>query len=237
MASHAIDAAARQRLRDARSAAGVSLRELARRIGVSASQLSQIENGRSSPSVSTLYALVSELDISLDALFDEPRPARQSARSHGGSNVLLHPGERAVLDIDSGVRWERLTGPTEDVDALLTTYDPGGSSSSSGKLMVHAGTEYAYLFEGELVLRLGFEQHLLRAGDSLTFHSATPHLYVNEGTVPARGVWFVVDRAVHGGAGLRHGGNNPGPRRFTSTVEAFDALHKHRGVSDERSGR
>lgn len=237
MTSRAIDATARQRLRDARSDAGVSLRELARRIGVSASQLSQIENGRSSPSVSTLYALVSELDISLDALFDEPRPGRSRTRSHRTSSVLLHPGERAVLDIDSGVRWERLTGPSEDVDALLTTYEPGGSSSSSGKLMVHAGVEYAYLFEGELALQLGFERHLLRAGDSLTFDSATPHLYVNEGTVPARGVWFVVDRAEHAGAGLRHGANIPKPRRFSSTVEAFDALHAHRDVSDGRPGR
>ena len=97
--------------------------------------------------------------------------------------------------MDSGVVWERLTrGPSDIVDALLVTYEPDGTSSSTGKLMRHSGMEFAYLLSGELTLQLGFETHVLRAGDSLEFDSSTPHLYYNAGDVPAKGLWYVVSR-------------------------------------------
>ena len=47
----------------------ISQRELARRIGLSASMISQIESGQSKPSVSTLYAIVTELGVSVDDIF------------------------------------------------------------------------------------------------------------------------------------------------------------------------
>src|SRR5260370_38121048 len=56
-------------LRAHREQRQLSLRELARRLNLSPSALSQIETGKSRPSVSTLYAIVSELGISLDELF------------------------------------------------------------------------------------------------------------------------------------------------------------------------
>lgn len=58
------------RIRQARLAKGVSLRALAREIGVSASLVSQIETGKSQPSVSTLYAITTALSISVESLFD-----------------------------------------------------------------------------------------------------------------------------------------------------------------------
>ena len=62
------------RLRDARQSAKLSVRELARRVDVSASLVSQVELGRTSPSVGTLYALVSELGLSLDAVMHDVAP-------------------------------------------------------------------------------------------------------------------------------------------------------------------
>src|ERR1700742_3359263 len=62
-------------LRQHRQEAGMSLRALAREVGVSPSLISQIEHGKATPSVGTLYAIVSTLDVSLDELFfDVPRP-------------------------------------------------------------------------------------------------------------------------------------------------------------------
>src|SRR6478735_7396345 len=64
-----------ERLRAARAARGLSLRVLASRLGVSPSLISQIETGRANPSVSTLYAIAAELDVSLDELlFNDRRP-------------------------------------------------------------------------------------------------------------------------------------------------------------------
>lgn len=62
------------RLRDARQGAKLSVRELARRVDVSASLVSQVELGRTSPSVGTLYALVSALGLSLDAVMHDVAP-------------------------------------------------------------------------------------------------------------------------------------------------------------------
>src|SRR3954454_22935429 len=58
------------RLRAERERQRISLRELARRLDLSASLISQVELGRATPSVGTLYASVSELGISLDEVFD-----------------------------------------------------------------------------------------------------------------------------------------------------------------------
>lgn len=197
------------RIRQARQERGVSLRGLAREIGVSASLISQIETGKSQPSVSTLYAITTALGVSVESLFD----ARDTARvplAAGPPGTVLHalaafaadpgrrigplvgPDEREALELDSGVVWERLGHvPGTDVDFLLVTYRPGGSSSGSGGLMRHAGTEYGYLTSGELVLTLGFEEYTLRPGDAVCFESATPHRYRNDGDEPAVGVWFV----------------------------------------------
>jgi quercetin dioxygenase-like cupin family protein len=105
----------------------------------------------------------------------------------------LVPGERhETLELDSGVVWERLGHvPGVDVDFLLVTYRPGGSSADSGGLMRHTGTEYGYLTSGELILTLGFDEYTLRPGDAVSFESTTPHRYRNDGDVPAVGVWFV----------------------------------------------
>ena len=241
---------ARERIRTARQTNGLSLRELAQRVGVSASLLSQIENGRSDPSVSTLYSLVAELGLSLDALLDpgqqaapeveavvggEPTPVERSV-TEVASGPVVHPGERRVLHMDSGVVWERLTrGPSDIVDALLVTYEPDGTSSSTGKLMRHSGMEFAYLLTGELTLQLGFETHVLRAGDSMEFDSSTPHLYYNAGDVPAKGLWYVVSRdTVPTQPQLRRdvrssqpsdlGGSRPAP---SSAVEVLEAFRQH----------
>ena len=184
-------------LREARLASNLSLRGLAAAAGISASLLSQVENGKSQPSVSTLYALVSHLGVSLDDLLGLGRAAAPAERPPGpaSSGVVQRAADNPVLEMASGVRWERLAvGAGTGVDALLVTYEPGAASAADRKLMRHSGTEHAYLLSGELVLLLDFERHLISAGDSLCFDSTRPHLYVNQGAEPARGIWFVAGR-------------------------------------------
>jgi transcriptional regulator with XRE-family HTH domain len=221
------------RIRSERIRRGLSVRGLARNVGVSASLVSQIETGRSRPSVSTLYAITKALDISLEDVFDTTEPADRvaapavgsgeaatpapvvgrlpsvahalaasaAAAAAGGASVaapqlgpLVRPDEREVLELDSGVTWERLGQvPGVHVDFILATYAPGGSSSSTGQLMRHQGVEYAYVLSGELTLTLGFDQHVLSPGDAVSFASTKPHAYRNDGVTPAVGVWCVFD--------------------------------------------
>ncbi|WP_328351540.1 cupin domain-containing protein [Streptomyces sp. NBC_00445] len=197
------------RIRQVRLDRGMSLRSLAREIGVSASLVSQIETGKSQPSVSTLYAITTALGITVESLFEarESMPRLAAGTAPGtvlhalaafaadpGRRIgpLVTPGEREMLELDSGVVWERLGHvPGTDVDFLLVTYRPGGSSSGSGGLMRHTGTEYGFLTSGELVLTLGFDEYPMHPGDAVCFESTTPHRYRNDGEEPAVGVWCV----------------------------------------------
>jgi transcriptional regulator with XRE-family HTH domain len=186
----------------------LSLRELARHVGVSASMLSQVETGRARPSVSTIYAIAAELGLSIDALLsgDETAvagpPAAAASRAGGDavpeaqpSSQLVRPEGRRKLELDSGVTWELLSDLLPHlVDFMMVTYEPGGRSSSSGKLTRHSGTEFAFLLRGTLKVQVGFTEYVLRPGDSMAFDSAEPHLLVNEGTKPAVGIWFVLGR-------------------------------------------
>jgi len=187
------------RLREERERARISQRELARRLGLSASLISQIESGQSKPSVSTLYAIVSELGVSLDHVFQvhaaEMAAAVGAEAAEPGEGPLLRAAERHAVDLDSGVRWERLTSHQhEDVDFLHVTYDVGGSSAPDDRLMRHPGREYGFVISGTLGLKLGFEEHVLGPGDSIAFDSTLPHRLWNLGDVPVHGIWFVVGR-------------------------------------------
>ena len=184
------------RLREERRRRGISQRDLARRVGLSASLISQIETGRSKPSVSTLYAIMTELGISLDRLF-HPHPEAAGPRPAAGeaAGPVVRPGERAALELESGVRWERLTADEEDVDFLYVVYDVGGSSSSDAALMRHQGREYGYVISGRLGVQVGFREHVLEPGDSIAFDSTQPHRLWNAGDRPAHAIWFVVGRS------------------------------------------
>ena len=72
-----------QRLKDVRVRAGMTLRELARQADVSPSLISQIENGKSQPSVATLYAFSRLLNVSVDELFEEEAGAEVVAAAKG----------------------------------------------------------------------------------------------------------------------------------------------------------
>ncbi len=199
-------------IRRERQKQGLSLRELARRVRISASMLSQVENDRTRPSVSTIYAIATELGLSIDALLSESDVPAASTAAVAGTRTRRGPGapalaeltcqlvrreERRKLELESGVTWELLSDLLPHmVDFMFVTYEPGGCSSSSGKLMRHTGTEFAFLLRGTLKIQVGFDEYVLRPGDALAFDSSEPHLLVNEGTEPAEGIWFVLGRRL-----------------------------------------
>jgi transcriptional regulator with XRE-family HTH domain len=197
------------RLRQARAARGLSLRRLAQVLGVSPSLISQVETGRAKPSVNTLYALASELGISLDTLLfmDTEPPSRRAGEAPGEDPagevfeaLLPHdPVQRAAsrpsIRLGSGVVWERLTSESiRNVDFLHVTYEVGGESSPADAFQRHSGQEWGYVLSGTLTVRIGFDEFVLQPGDAISFDSATPHRLFNAGDVQARAVWFVLGR-------------------------------------------
>ena len=205
------------RLRLAREERRLSVRELARRIGCSASLISQIERGVSVPSVGVLYSLAAELDSSLDHLLFGAEPRRPTAgpaeavapavtaTGHGeqaargpepapsGPSIVQRGDCRSIIDLASGVRWERLTpGADAMTDFLEVIYAPGGHSTDERRPLRHDGREYGLVVSGRLQANVGFESYELGPGDSIAFDSSTPHEYLNKTGEPVHAIWVVV---------------------------------------------
>ncbi len=220
------------RIRARRLARGISLRQFARDLEVSASFISQLETGKAQPSVATLFAICAALDIATDELFDSEGPSEElegptaegtdasnnawlttasargrkpsgmSASANGGpaaSSPLVHPAERKVLVLDSGVTWESLTATRNGkTDFMFVRYDVGGSSTMEGRLIRHDGTEYGYVLSGTLEVTIGFDTFVLSAGDSISFDSSRPHRLANVGDVPVEAIWVNLEFLTHG---------------------------------------
>ena len=194
------------RLREARHARGMSLRRLARVLGVSPSLISQVETGRAKPSVNTLYAMASELGVSLDVLLFMDTPALVPSDTRGAvageppEPMLPHdPVQRASsrmsIRLGSGVVWERLTTESiRNVDFLFVTYEVGGASSPADSFQRHSGQEWGYVLSGALRVTIGFDEFVLGPGDAITFDSGTPHRLANDGDQPVHAVWYVLGR-------------------------------------------
>jgi mannose-6-phosphate isomerase-like protein (cupin superfamily) len=131
---------------------------------------SSIEAGRADPSLSGR----------------EPAP--------GGSRVQ-RATDRAGIELESGVRWERLTTWNDrDVDFLFTKYEVGGASCPPGALVRHNGREFGIVLAGRLGVTVGFEEHVLEPGDSVSFASSVPHRLHNDGDEVVHAIWVVLGR-------------------------------------------
>ena len=185
-----------EQLRQRRHELRLSLRDLADRLSVSASLISQIERGRANPSVSTLYALAAELDVSLDdLLFSDRRLGGRAEVRARGAGVVQRGRERQRIRLASGVIWERLTTVSEPgVEFLYVVYEVGGASSPPDAFQRHSGHEWGYVISGELRVTIGFEQFVLEAGDSISLPSSSPHRLENAGQTPVHAIWFALGR-------------------------------------------
>jgi transcriptional regulator with XRE-family HTH domain/mannose-6-phosphate isomerase-like protein (cupin superfamily) len=119
-----------QRLRTERERQNIGLRELSRRLGVSASLISQIELGKATPSVGTLYSMVQELNMSMDVLFFE---ATDGSLESGGARGR----ERAAL-VDATTAPEAVP-PGFPPSELLASLAEGAQYPQSDTPLVRTG--------------------------------------------------------------------------------------------------
>jgi transcriptional regulator with XRE-family HTH domain len=165
---------------------------------VSPSLVSQIELDRVNPSVSTLYALVTELGMTMSDVFGDARPEERAVRPlRGGDGLAERPETRRVINLASGVRWERLTPQSDrDVEFLYVVYPVGAASCPDDALVTHGGREYGYVTSGTLGVRVGFDEYELEPGGSIGFDSSSPHRLWAIGDEPVHAVWVVIGRAA-----------------------------------------
>ena len=189
-----------ERLRAERKSKHMTVREIARRVGVSPSLISQIERDKVNPSVSTLWSLVSVLGLQMGELFSEVPPPRgiEPVAVVTSNGPVTGPGTRSVIDLETGVRWERLTAAHDAVVEFLTVvYPPGAASCDEDSLVRHGGKEYGYVTSGRLGVRIGFDEYDLGPGMAVSLDASAPHRLWAIGDQPAEAIWVVVGRQSH----------------------------------------
>ena len=174
------------RIRQLRGERGLTLQGLADMTGLSASLLSLVERGKTSPSIGTLVAIAHAFDVHMTDLMPEAPAADELP--------VLRYDEQRVFATPEGVnrrilRDDRVRG----LEVALNEYGEGGRSADS--LLHHAGYEYGMVIEGTLTVEVDGYSYELQPGDSIAYDSTHPHRIVNQGPAEARAVWVNLDRA------------------------------------------
>ncbi len=169
-----------ERLREVRSAAGLSQRQLAERAGVPNGQISMVEKNRSSPSVASLRKILIGIPMTL-AEFFEPDTIVED-------KVFFRPGE--LLDLTSRLHSSR-DGPAggkiairqvgdaraHNLQLLHERYEPGADTGST--MLEHLSHEAGIVIAGEIEVTVGDRVDQLKAGDAYMFDSRIPHRFRN----------------------------------------------------------
>jgi transcriptional regulator with XRE-family HTH domain len=159
-------------LRALRKARGLSLEALAQASGVSRAALSQIETGKSNPSIGAVWKIATGLGVPFGELIGEDRR---------GAEVLRRSQAPRIRSADGALESRALvrTGAVSLVEAYALTLTPGGRHAAEA----HAtGTrELLVVVEGRVRLTVGHRTYELEAGDSVVFAADLPHVYENPG--------------------------------------------------------
>jgi len=165
------------RLRMLRAGAGLSIRALAEMSGLNVNTLSLIENGKTSPSVSTLQQLAGGLGVPVTEFF---------VTEQGDKTVVHQKNDRRPRALfEHGVMEDLGAGMSRfGAEPLIVTLE---AKADSGKNpIVHTGREFVYCLEGRVAYTVDTETYLLEPGDSLLFEAYLPHRWKNADAEPSR---------------------------------------------------
>lgn len=166
-----------KRLRSLRTEQGLSLRALAELSGLNTNTLSLIENGKSSPSVSTLQQLAQALRVPMTAFFEIEVTQNNIIFQKTGQRPLAAFSHGTLADLGAG---QTLLGG----QLLLVSLQPGADSGPTP--IVHTGHEFVYCLEGRLRYTVESQSYVLEPGDSLLFEAHLPHRWSNVGEGSSR---------------------------------------------------
>lgn len=157
-------------IREFRQQLRMTVVEVAGVAGLSAGMLSKIERGVTSPSLSTLTAVAAALNVPVTALFRRHEEQRDCAWVRAGEGLVI---ERAGTRAGHEYRLlgHSIRGRVSVEPYLVTLTD----ESEVFPLFQHAGVEFIYILEGEVLYRHGKRTYALKPGDSLFFDGEAAH--------------------------------------------------------------
>ncbi|MFD7010666.1 helix-turn-helix domain-containing protein [Rhodococcus jostii] len=183
------------RLRALRTEHGYSIRSLAERAEISSSVISEVERGKTEPSISTLKRVAGALGTSITYFFTAPSQMnghviRAKERITISSESDSDNGHEARTSMQAqGVHFE-LASPnaSEVLEAIFGRYEIGASTGD--ELYSHEGEEWAMVLKGRFKITLADEVYFLNPGDSIWFQSTTPHKIENVANEVSEYIWI-----------------------------------------------
>lgn len=166
-----------QRLRQLRAARGISIRALAEQSGLNVNTISMIENGKTSPSVSTLQQVAAALEAPITAFFETEKPPQRIIHQKAAERPSAAFTHGRLADLAAGFA-------RPGVEPFLVTLQPQADSGDTP--IVHTGVEFVFCLEGQIGYEVDGQTFTLAEGDSLVFEAHLPHRWRNTGGTPAR---------------------------------------------------
>jgi transcriptional regulator with XRE-family HTH domain len=167
-----LEVAIGREVRNFRNKLGIKISDLAEAAGISLGMLSKIENGMTSPSLTTLQALARALSVPVTSFFHRYEERRSVSFVKAGEGLTIERrGTR------SGHQYQ-LLGYNGDQNARLIV-EPYmitlTKESDVFPLFQHSGMEFLYMLEGKVVYRHAEKRYTMSPGDSLFFDADAPH--------------------------------------------------------------
>ena len=188
-------------LRQRRGERSLSLRALAEQSGVSLNTLSLIENGKVSPSVSTLQRIAQTLQVPITALFESEIPRSDLVLVRSDNRLKAAFSHGSLEDLGAGMA-ERTLEP------FVITLDPGADSGLSP--IVHAGQEFVFCLDGQFDYVVEDQAYALEPGDSLLFDANLPHRWLNRQSAASKALMVLCPFEGRDRPTLRHFGMGEG---------------------------
>jgi transcriptional regulator with XRE-family HTH domain len=171
------------KIRNLRLRKKISLVDLGKHTGLSASMLSQLENGKLVPTLATLARIAMVFDVGLDFFFGDRRRKRPFIVVQQADR-LKFPDRPENAKPDYLFECLAFSSQEKSLQAYLAEFpkrQPGESTEH-----YHDGAEFVHVIEGSLVVRYQSEDYLLHEGDSVYFDSSESHSYRGMSKSPAR---------------------------------------------------
>ena len=177
------------RIRRERLGRGLTLKQIEARAGLSLTFVSEVERGRTTPTVGSLAKIARALQVSAAELLAGPEPARTLVAGAAADRRLLtlHHGAAVV---------ECLLGPDSpyDVSLYLLRLAPNAALAEH-ECAMGVAEEFGQVLDGQLVVRVGDLEYALNEGDAIHFRGDLGHTLTNPRSTPARAFWVTYPRA------------------------------------------
>jgi transcriptional regulator with XRE-family HTH domain len=166
-----------RRLREARMGKGFSIRTLAEQSNLNVNTLSLIENGHTSPSVSTLQVIAQTLQTPISTFFKTDHDDKKVVYQRSGNRPHATFTHGMMEDLGAGMA-------RFGAEPLIITLKPKADSGKTA--IVHTGREFVYCLDGHITYQVDDQAYQLEQGDSLMFDAYLPHRWRNENESASR---------------------------------------------------